>query len=430
MSETFYIKICLQEVENKLQWKTSADWTDSDYRKLSNLVQQASSISISHQTLKRLFGKVNYKEHYNPQQATKDALAKFLGFEDWTDFTKHQSNSNIAESVIISEKKAILDEPKKYGRTITLGTIFITVCLAGLLFFHFKGKNNFSFSVSNPSGAIPHTVAFNYSISRLNEDSVFLDCGYTNPSIGYQKILLNKNKNLIHHCFQIPNYYPVKLIAGKRLLAETQIQVCSRGWITLFKGSSMSKDGFQYGLDDIINDTIADGSLYFSPKILLDHGMEAHKVYYLENRNIRNIMATADDCLFEIRFKNNPQDGGISCFDSRFIILGKKGTAEVSFMQKGCSRWSRVKFGEFLRDGEYDDMSSLSTDLGYWQTLKMSVKNKKATIIIGSDTLYSCHYLNPIDSIKGLIFNSKGSAMVDYVRLYDQRDSLVFSDDF
>jgi hypothetical protein len=431
MNEVFYIKICLQQVESKLQWKPSVEWTDSDYRKLSNVINETSGILISHQTLKRLFGKVDYKDQYNPQQATKVALAKFLGFTDWNDF--------------IDKNRLDADSEQEPSSHIPLGStwkilsiiLFLLVLIIIILFA--RRENHFSISAKNPVDFIPHTVEFDYDISGIKNDSVFLDFGYTHPTLGYQKILLDKNKKLIRHCFQIPYLYKVRLVVNNKILTELPVQACSQGWTTLFRGSNISKEenGYQknesiiqYGLDDFVIDTITDGFLYFSPQTLINNGMESRKVYYLENRNIRKFNATADNCTFEIRFRNNPEDGGISCFDSRFLVIGLKGSADVMLAQKGCSRWSGLRVSEMVKDGQYDDMSALSRDLGQWTVLKMQVRNKEAKIIIGSDTLYECSYHQPMDSVKGLVLFFKGSAKVDYVKLFDHRDSLIFNDEF
>ena len=61
MDDTLYIKICLKLVEEKLGWKGHESWTDQDYRRLSDMISEKTEIQISHNTLKRLYGKFKYK---------------------------------------------------------------------------------------------------------------------------------------------------------------------------------------------------------------------------------------------------------------------------------------------------------------------------------------------------------------------------------
>jgi hypothetical protein len=88
MNEKAALIICLQKIEEKVDWKPSEQWTDYDFKLLKKQIHSCSGISISTHTLKRLFGKIKYKSDYTPQHATKDALAQFIGYNSWEDFPK------------------------------------------------------------------------------------------------------------------------------------------------------------------------------------------------------------------------------------------------------------------------------------------------------------------------------------------------------
>jgi hypothetical protein len=91
MSELLYISKCLRLVEQRVNRGSSEHWTSGDYKLLQKLVFDASSIHLSIQTLERLYGKLKIHKNYNPQTDTKNALALFLGYEDWEDFKSHHS---------------------------------------------------------------------------------------------------------------------------------------------------------------------------------------------------------------------------------------------------------------------------------------------------------------------------------------------------
>ena len=93
MNDRYYINIIILRIEKKLNWKKVSLWTDSEYKKLSLLIFDETTISISPQTLKRLFGKVKYKDDYTTQPATKDALARFLKYADWDAFIQDEAHS-------------------------------------------------------------------------------------------------------------------------------------------------------------------------------------------------------------------------------------------------------------------------------------------------------------------------------------------------
>ena len=122
--------------------------------------------------------------------------------------------------------------------------------------------------------------------------------------------------------------------------------------------------------------------------------------------------------------------GGISCYDEEFRIVGENGIASVMLVQKGCYRWSEIIIGEKHLNGKYDNLSSLSADMSAWNVLKISIKNNKASIINGADTIFTCHYNQLLGQIKGIRFVTKGSGAFDYVRLFNIQGELLFNDNF
>jgi hypothetical protein len=104
MKELEYLDHCLQRVEEKYNKSPHNDWTDGDFKKLARNILNESGTIISTHTLKRLYGKIKYKEVHNPQEATKDALAKYIGYDSWDDYTKRYDPKTVSNSFIISSK--------------------------------------------------------------------------------------------------------------------------------------------------------------------------------------------------------------------------------------------------------------------------------------------------------------------------------------
>ncbi|MCU0639963.1 MAG: hypothetical protein MUF59_08850, partial [Candidatus Krumholzibacteria bacterium] len=82
-----YIETWKALAEEKLQWGASGRWRQRDFSYLSEKIYNETSTLISVSTLKRIcrsdFGGT-------PHPGTLDALARFLGFEDWPEFRKAQ----------------------------------------------------------------------------------------------------------------------------------------------------------------------------------------------------------------------------------------------------------------------------------------------------------------------------------------------------
>jgi hypothetical protein len=67
--ELIYLTRCCHLVEEKWQRGESKFWKNGNYQKLSELVSTTTRISISPDTLKRLFGKTKTYRSCNPQLA-------------------------------------------------------------------------------------------------------------------------------------------------------------------------------------------------------------------------------------------------------------------------------------------------------------------------------------------------------------------------
>src|ERR1700759_3742769 len=74
----------LDLIETRWQRGPSWEWKSYDFEKLSDDIFEATGVSLSELTLKRLFGKVAYNNP--PSVQTLNTLARFAGFKDWSAF--------------------------------------------------------------------------------------------------------------------------------------------------------------------------------------------------------------------------------------------------------------------------------------------------------------------------------------------------------
>ena len=86
MQEKEHLQDCLDYVAARASRHSVADWTDGNFIELSEDIQKETGILIHRNTLKRLFGKVQAGAESRPQRETRNALARYAGFEDWGQF--------------------------------------------------------------------------------------------------------------------------------------------------------------------------------------------------------------------------------------------------------------------------------------------------------------------------------------------------------
>src|ERR1700754_4333336 len=78
--------------EEKTGWGDSENWTNQDFLQLSELIRDQTGVTLSHVTLKRVWGKVKYDSL--PNTHTLNTLAQFLGYDNWRDFTVQHTTTS------------------------------------------------------------------------------------------------------------------------------------------------------------------------------------------------------------------------------------------------------------------------------------------------------------------------------------------------
>jgi hypothetical protein len=427
MNDRYYVNIIIRRIEKKLNWKKISLWTDNEFKKLSLLIYEKTTISISPQTLKRLFGKIKYKDDYTTQPATKNALARFLNYTDWDAFVQDEAHS-VREITTFLKRKGFA----KFS-FIKLLLLFIAVVFGIALLFIFTDQRNktITFKASNLIGMVPHTVSLNYDISNFKRKDVYIDFDQNEAEDKSKIELLDKRRTLINHCFETPGFFDVKISSCGKVLASAKIHVLSEGWNSFyFNDDNFIFRKFVFGLEKRVHNVINDGILYISPKELSDQGFNGNTVFYLEHFLYKVFDVSADSCTFEVKYKNSDDTGGISCYDVEFRIIGENGIASVILVQKGCYRWSEIVIGEKHLNGKYNDLSLLSTDLSSWNIMKIAIGNKRALITNGGDTIFTGQYNQFLGQIKGIRFVTKGSGAFDYVKLYNSNGKVAYDEGF
>ncbi|NJK85569.1 MAG: hypothetical protein HC906_06005 [Bacteroidales bacterium] len=186
------------------------EWTRNEFENLSDLIYDASKIRVSLDTLRRLYGhKKITSSDYKPHPATKNALAQFLGYENWMEFVAKINKEQKTENRFFQN---IFPFFRKDYTLIFIVSIVLIGLSIFLGFFFFKtGKEKVEFSASSFEGYPPHTVNFSYDISNI-QDSVYLQFDEPNKT----KVLLNEVSGTISHSFIIPKIYHIQLLKKRR----------------------------------------------------------------------------------------------------------------------------------------------------------------------------------------------------------------------
>ncbi|MEX0980578.1 MAG: hypothetical protein WD577_07845 [Bacteroidales bacterium] len=429
MNEKAFIELCLNKIEEQLDWKPSEEWKDYDFKFLQKEIYSSTGVSISTHTLKRLFGKISYSSEYAPQHATKDALAVYIGFTSWEDFVKQCSNENNEKSLknIHSEPKALTEKKtRRKGIYFTYIILVLLVIASAVTLIKFSFQNSAAtFNVINREGYIPHTVTFELDISSVRSKQVFVDFDFMHPVDG-EYLLVDPEQKLINHTYQVPNIYYPKLLVENKVVATDIVVVKSNGWVVFYNPPGEP----EYWMNNMFQYPEYDDYMTFTRQDIGRHKLDTLDTYYTDHRNVKNFGLSGDNFKFEMKFKNGLQNGGISCFNSRLSIICEQQQILIAMVEPNCYQYCGLKYGGNDYEGRYSDLSFLARDMSDWIVMRVEVVDKNFSIYMENEKTYEGSYKPAAGDIKGLQIRFKGSGMVDYMLMTSVDNDTVYYDDF
>lgn len=426
------LKKCLLLIEQKFGMGTHHTWTESSYKVLSNLITTASKRTVSTNTLRRLYDKVVEGDgQYLPKVETKNALAIYLGFEDWYHYIIQQSSEahsvpnqpiqlpSQEEHLHASKPEAV--QTKRGRKPINILYVWLGIAafvLASVAFF-LREKNS---ALGLPRYAkldldarfdkiqVPAAVDFKVKYNGYNPDSLRVvthEADRGNVSL---------NNNYFSTRFLTPGMYPFRLYYGQQLLEERFVYINSQGWERLLITGSAA---FNYPEDKTINDVLKlSESELKSLSIQLKHGL---RTMYC---NFGELKFDVNDFEIETRFKNQVVVNDNDCYSSKLKVLTDSAQFVVSTTRKNCGQLVYVAAGDVFKNGNVEPLHSLTVPDGY-NTVKMVVKNKVMTGYINNKEAIKLPYNRSRGGLKGVVMNFEGDGKAEYIRIYDGQHKLI-----
>lgn len=279
-------------------------------------------------------------------------------------------------------------------------------------------KNKIVFQSNDLKGTAPHDATFFYDITKIKSGNVFID---NNCYSEGKTFLLKKNMHYYSHTFPLPDYYAVRVISKGEWLTGVDVHVVTQGWETIIN-NELYKNIKPY------NDS---GYLHVNTNKLRKLDVNEENITRVEFRNIRDFHVDCDAMTFETRFMNNASTGGQGCYDSKIEVIGKKGRLSFNFVTPGCDeKLIEAKYGDVYLAGEFNDLNTFFQDISHWRTLKIVTGKKRVGVYLDDVQIYSGMYNMFLDEVKGLSISFIGSGAVDYVKLFNKDNLLVYNDNF
>lgn len=402
--------------ENRFNNGSATDWKHSDFVNLNLEIMQDTSVNISPNTLKRIFGKIAVDDDYLPQQAIIDALQKYGRYvpQETEELPESLPNEDVPQNnnaiflqnqdVLLNNKATFLQKHK-----VLIGVFCALIILGvGLFIFKMSKSNNTrlgKIAVSRTEGFLPLTAYFDLQIPE-SEDSIFAYFGDKSPLIYAHSL-----QKTIAHNYLFPGVFNVNLQTRREKIASTKVYVRSDKWIGLGFDGKQDLTNRYYEFPAV--KTGKDSLFYIDNKQLHKIGMDTLGLMYIRLCNFTPTGQDSDSFIFETDFKSTAHENGIYCNITQLQIAGSHGgMIRFKFVSPGCSMRVLNNVSEQVFDGRTSDLSAFVTDLNSWNKVKLINQNKHISLFLNDKRLFDGTYTQSLGEIAGLFFEFKGNGFI------------------
>jgi hypothetical protein len=418
------------QIEANLQWGESSVWNNYDFEKLSEQIVEKTSVSLSVSTLKRIFGKVSYKSE--PSMTTLNALSQFLDYEDWRDFLiKNPENTETAlpkEVATPPVTSLSLPAPKVNSwsrqRWVLLALVVVSLSIFSFYFLSSKPKYNpsdFSFSSKTMlTVGLPNSVVFDFDASNANpQDSVFISQSWDVR----RKVWVNKNDKHHSAIYYYPGYFRAKLMIGKEIIKEHDIQIKTDGWLGVVE-ADWGVQPLYFNQTDIVKTPIVE----VNEELLNKYNVPLHptppKIRLFNQKDIKGIMT--DNFSFETELKSGLSEGSNACQKVTVLLQAKNDIMIVHLTSKGCvGDISLAAFGHYV-ESKTADLSGFGCTPSDWTKLRVECKKGQMTLFVNNKVAYMAQIANPPTEIIGVQYRFNGTGAVRNTWLGSAKEKIVF----
>lgn len=402
-------------VEAKLDWGDSSGWVNQDFIALSKKIQQETGATISHITLKRLWGKVRYEGL--PQVYTLNTLVQFAGYQSWREFVVKSGGDVPTEEALPAPKK-------RQTKPILFAIILACLALSVILFIQGARRKinpaDYSFS-SHPTikAGIPNSVVFDYDASKAPGDSVILQQSWDT----HLRTKVSKESHQHTLIYYFPGYFNPKLIVDGQIVKEHGLLVKSDGWVTAFITKPMpiyfkNQDVMTDGKMALPLDKIKAQNISLTP--------QAPLLSYCNVQDFGEIYS--DNFTFETSVRNDYKEGSSVCQLTNIYLLCEGTAICIPLCAKGCESALNFFFTNYKASGKEKDLSNFGVDFNNFIKVRVEAVNGKARIFLDNKLAFQVDQGIGKDKIIGIDYVFQGTGAVDYVRLSNQK--VKFDDEF
>ena len=400
------LPVCLDLIEQKLDWGTSKEWKTQDFEQLSLLIHQETGIVLSVTTLKRLWGKIKYDS--KPNSSTLDALAQFTGAKNWRNFKQTTKQVPNNKTIEFSQKSNF---------NVTLNWQFFTLlCLLGIGIYAFAVLPNlvidpskFHFKSRKIADGLPNTVVFEYDATHAKaSDKIEIQQNWDNR----RRATVDRAKKVMTSTYYTPGFFKAKLVVNRQIVKEEDVFIPSNGWLGLVEQSPVplyfTKEEIQQ-TDKITIPVDLLTANKVNPR-LNNTWVSFYNVGEFDDLSVANFK-------LETLVKNEFKAGASACQKVEIILLCE-GEAIISTLSiPGCISENKIWVMGQAVDGKTTDLSAFGCDFSDWVRIRWTAKDDQISFFVNDALAYQMPLLGKQNKIKGIKYRFLGTGAIKNLTL-------------
>ncbi|WP_316793556.1 hypothetical protein [Pedobacter frigoris] len=386
--------ICCEKVAAKFGKNDISEWRNIDYCMLSRRLYRETMVNLNPDTLKKVFGKLKRPARYFPQKATRDALARYIGYGDWDDFEILNPITYVTAGQTAPVDK--LPDRKSPYKAVPVLLIIILTGLSGYFFYPRPvDMSGLRLVCDVLEGQAHHSVTFKI----ITEGKGLADSSTFSIDFGdhTEKANISSGRIITHHYDRPGRFFPT--LSYKNVILDTAVvYLKTKGWTTIAKLQSdisspypiyPKKNGFA-------------GVFSASAAEVAASGIDTNKTFVVDFSNIMPTDISGDNMELNVDVKTSSKRTGVRCSSFDLTIYGETDWHFVDIVKPGCIVWTNYKFSEDKKDGGENDLRAFGHDLTGGANVVLSIRNKKVRLYINRQLVFKTEYKKPIGRIMGV----------------------------
>ena len=409
----------LKQIEQKLDWGVSEAWQSRDFENLNQLILDETGVSLSASTLRRVWGRVEYK--HLPSGTTLDTLAKFAGYESWRAFIKTATPADgVVKTAPVITAGPPLQKRRNWLVAASAAMVIILVGIAGVLAFKkappLINNASYTFSVKPLTHTLPNSVIFTYDATSSPTDSVYIQQSW-DPTT---QSAVDKNAHQHTSVYYEPGFYQAKLVVGNQIVKQYDLIIPTDGWLGIIANKPvpvyLKNDEFLHAtMLSLPVATIKQKNIPLQPATPV--------VKFSNVGNFDGVPCTGFS--FSADIKNEYRDGSAACGLSAIFLVTNGNPIIIPLSVKGCSSELNLMSVDQMVSGKKADLSGFGVDLSTWVTVSCKSTMHSIQYYVNQKLAFECPQPQKPVQIVGVAFNFQGTGSVKNISL-SGKDKLVF----